>query len=838
MLLSTACEEPVATCGNGLVEPGETCDGDCPADCDDGNACSVDSLTGDASSCLVICDHTPIATCADGDGCCPAGCNTASDDDCSVFCGNGVVESGETCDGNCPSTCNDGNACTTDVMTGSADACSVQCSYTVVSECADGDGCCPATCQWNTDSDCSASCGNGVVEVGETCDLDCPEGCDDGNTCTIDLMTGSAANCSIDCTFVAVNACEDGDDCCPAGCNTADDDDCSAFCGNGVVESGETCDGNCPSTCNDGNACTIDTLTGSAETCNVDCSHDAIATCTSGDGCCAAGCDALSDGDCSAFCGNGTLEPGETCDGDCPEDCDDENPCTIDVLTGSAANCSVACTHMGVSTCDPGDDCCPAGCTSANDDSCPPFCGNGALDAEETCDGDCPWSCNDGDSCTVDYQTGSAENCNVVCNHETLTGCNNYDLDGCCPAGCTADFNTPTAFTDLDCEPVCGNGVAEGLEACDGTDVYDLTCADVGYGGSIWCTPHCTLETAACIGCDWSAVGHHIAVVPSVSTLNVAALDSAGRLHVAYPDVGLDRLVHAVWNGQAWTRQALPGTNGVSSITCLDLVLDSQDNPHLVSCWPSTHSLIHGYWDGTDWSFEEVDTENDVGSSASLALGSNGQPRVAYHSTSVPGLVYAVRTPAGWTPETIDNIGPDAGESVSLVLDVYDRPHIAYTATWGQQPQVRYARYLPGSWNNEEVVSMEVEEVSMALDFSGRPHIATLADLGTSDQITHWRKPSSSWQSETVVGPAAGLDLAGFAFALDADDEPHVAFNVTSGGRFYRVRAHGGWTERYLSNWIGGAMSLALDRSGYPDIDAYVVSAEAGRLLFHRVRCR
>ena len=48
-----------------------------------------------------------------------------------------------------------------------------------------------------------------------------------------------------------------GDGCCPAGCNLTVDSDCSATCGNGVVEAGETCDGvNCPTDCNDGNACT------------------------------------------------------------------------------------------------------------------------------------------------------------------------------------------------------------------------------------------------------------------------------------------------------------------------------------------------------------------------------------------------------------------------------------------------------------------------------------------------------------------------------------------------------------------------------------------------------
>ena len=38
-------------CGNGIVEPGERCDGRCPKDCNDNNACTVDALEGSASAC-------------------------------------------------------------------------------------------------------------------------------------------------------------------------------------------------------------------------------------------------------------------------------------------------------------------------------------------------------------------------------------------------------------------------------------------------------------------------------------------------------------------------------------------------------------------------------------------------------------------------------------------------------------------------------------------------------------------------------------------------------------------------------------------------------------------
>lgn len=40
-----SCISPTNQCGDGVVSGGETCDGDCPASCDDANACTGDART-------------------------------------------------------------------------------------------------------------------------------------------------------------------------------------------------------------------------------------------------------------------------------------------------------------------------------------------------------------------------------------------------------------------------------------------------------------------------------------------------------------------------------------------------------------------------------------------------------------------------------------------------------------------------------------------------------------------------------------------------------------------------------------------------------------------------
>ncbi|MFH1810183.1 MAG: hypothetical protein ABIJ09_15665 [Pseudomonadota bacterium] len=78
----------------------------------------------------------------------------------------------------------------------------------------------------------------------------------------------------------------------------------SSLCGNGQRDPGETCDpqGTCPVLCDDQNACTVDTLSGRADSCTSLCTHVATTQCTGGDGCCPPGCDQSTDSDCPA-CG-------------------------------------------------------------------------------------------------------------------------------------------------------------------------------------------------------------------------------------------------------------------------------------------------------------------------------------------------------------------------------------------------------------------------------------------------------------------------------------------------------------------------------------------------------
>lgn len=183
----------------------------------------------------------------------------------------------------------------------------------------------------------------------------------------------------------------------------------SAKCGDGQVTGVEKCDtaikdgeaGACPKDCPPLDRCVPRIRNGTG--CQTECVLRQL-TCENGDGCCPGNCTKDNDLDCSSRCGDGIVQTtsGETCEPETDKPCitsvaacEDEDACTIDRLTGSAANCNVACVHEPITTAGPDDGCCPNGGNAKTDPNCMPRCGNGVKETGEDCDGsdDCDPKC-------------------------------------------------------------------------------------------------------------------------------------------------------------------------------------------------------------------------------------------------------------------------------------------------------------------------------------------------------------------------------------------------------------------------------------------------------------
>jgi hypothetical protein len=178
------------------------------------------------------------------------------------------------------------------------------------------------------------------------------------------------------------------------------------------------CYGN--SACDDGDDSTTDT-------CNLDtniCKNEEITSCKNDDGYCPLKCSTLSDNDCESVCNY-------------DDECDDDDPCTIDECSGDAIN-NGRCINDLVTSCRGSDECCPYGCDYSTS-----FSDWRDLDCSKTNNCRIHTDCDDGLEYTNDYCVGDGIIIDKTCLNTETDECINDD--GLCPEGCDAG-------TDLDCD--------------------------------------------------------------------------------------------------------------------------------------------------------------------------------------------------------------------------------------------------------------------------------------------------------------------------------------------------------------------------------------------------
>lgn len=238
---------------------------------------------------------------------------------------------------------------------------------------------------------------------------------------------------------------------------------------------------------------------------------------------------------------------------------------------------------------------------------------------------------------------------------------------------------------------------------------------------------------------------------------------------------------------------------------------------------------------------EVVDAAGDTGRYVELVVDDVNQPHIVYADQTNQDVQYAVKNGAAWTLENVDTV-PNAVVDASIALSTDGSPRVAYAAgpTWNPPNwPLKYAYRSAGGWVPQDVAAGNVTAVSLAMTTTGLPHIAYLRNNVL--QLAWHPGGIGNW-TFTQVDAAAGnyLNAKQVSLAMEPDGTHHIAYPdeiacgaLTVGRLKHATDECGAWSVNVLENncgttnfSVGQFPSIALDAFGGRYISHYTLGAQ------------
>ena len=195
------------------------------------------------------------------------------------------------------------------------------------------------------------------------------------------------------------------------------------------------------------------------------------------------------------------------------------------------------------------------------------------------------------------------------------------------------------------------------------------------------------------------------------------AVDSSGNPNISYYDYTNGDLKYAYWNGSSWIIQTWASSGNVGQET--DIWVEDAGYPYISFFDMTNRDVIFGSY----LYAHIIDSESNAAIHTSLAVDSSNYPHISYnysHAGNDEMLKYAFFDDhAEWNIEIVD--GTNQVQSYnSLALDSNDNPHISYHTNC-----LKYAHHDGEKWYIMTVDSGTVGMYnSLALDSNDNPHIS------------------------------------------------------------------------------------------------------------------
>ncbi|MSQ82844.1 MAG: hypothetical protein EXR77_08000 [Myxococcales bacterium] len=851
-------------------------------DCDDKNACTVDSCdikTGCAKAAKSgACDDGDACTTADfcSGGQCQSGPFTCGE--CTVSADCLKKEDGDLCNGTlfcekvthtcqvdpgtvvqCPPPIGNGAECVQSKCEGKSGKCAIgptnesgACSDG--NDCTSGDACKQGSCIGKYGAaacDDSNGCTQDVCDANKGCTSTPLDGisCTDNNSCTIsDTCTGGLCKPGVPLPCDDANPCS-SDGCDPKfGCvhnfNTLPCDD-GNVCTAGDVCKTAVCTPQKALDCDDNNACTIDgcdAKTGCIHSNNNGLGCNDGNACTSGDKCNAGQC--LGAG--QLPCSDGNACTDDSCD---PKSgcaftanvlgCNDGNSCTDNDTCGGGACKSTKPTDCNDSNTCTQDLCDPAkGCvyqklidgTVCND-------GNSCTQSDKCTSGIClggpKLGCNDNEPCTTD-SCDPKKGCvytplpdKDVCNDNNACTLNEMCANGKCAATIKTDADKdghlPTNCGGDDCNDNCATCFPGQIEVCDD---FDNDCKDgVDEGcdddNDDWCDKAMTIPVGVVPKTCTKGGGDCEDTKNAISpgAIEKLEVDIDHKVQTSIPLYNYNPTIGPV------TKLAADGT-----LWLLNRVQSSGigQNVMVLYAWRRDAN-------STSWIRAAVDEKNDAGAFA-VTIDSAAVPHVIYQDTKNKAVRHAYRTSQGWITELIESKN-GIGDYVAIAPGPGGIIHVAYYD--GAAGDLRYANNDGGKWTPKIVESTNDvgQFTSIGVAASGAVHIAYLDYTNQDLRYASDANSPGTFTSSIVDGKTTA---AGFYASLGVDNggKVHIShYELVGSDLVYTTNVNGAWQSEIIDQpgTVGQFTSLATSAAGtlyisYINVDSGMGKFAVGKL--------
>lgn len=272
--------------------------------------------------------------------------------------------------------------------------------------------------------------------------------------------------------------------------------------------------------------------------------------------------------------------------------------------------------------------------------------------------------------------------------------------------------------------------------------------------------------------------------------------------------------------GQAWYVTAVDTTGNVGLFSSM---VAQEGEVHIAYYDATTIGALRYAFSndgGSSWTIDTADDNSGVGGVgmfASLDVGPNGEPQVAYYDANNTHLKWARRNDAGqWfygIPDDGDGVN-DVGQGCDIVVDDDNLAHISYfDATAGY---LMYSRWLGDHWGKDTVDSVgplpifgtDIKGSSITLDPNGDPRIAyhALDSATTTGFLKYAYLVSGEWIIDTVYSIASS-DIGHWpdiTIREQAGNAPYISHYDNTNAQFRYERWTGSsWAHDIIDNSPG-----------------------------------